>query len=116
MLAGPPSKLYRARKFVARNKLAVGAAAAVVLSLILGIIGTSYMTIEAQQQRARAEAALKDAQQQRDRAEAESARAIATRSFLEDGDTVILRAHCERAGARRIGFGECRGTVLPAIG
>ncbi|MBL0042495.1 MAG: tetratricopeptide repeat protein [Xanthomonadales bacterium] len=84
VLAGPPSKLYRARKFVARNKLAVGAAAAVVLSLILGIIGTSYMTIEAQQQRARAEAALKDAQQQRDRAEAESARAIATRSFLEE--------------------------------
>jgi fumarylacetoacetase len=37
-----------------------------------------------------------------------------TRSFLQDGDTVILRAHCERAGARRIGFGECNGTVLPA--
>ena len=36
-----------------------------------------------------------------------------TRTFLEDGDTVILRAHCERAGARRIGFGECAGTVLP---
>ena len=37
-----------------------------------------------------------------------------TRSFLQDGDTLVLRAHCERAGARRIGFGECRGTVLPA--
>ncbi len=36
------------------------------------------------------------------------------RSFLEDGDTVILKAFCERPGARRIGFGECRGTVLPA--
>ena len=36
-----------------------------------------------------------------------------TRSFLQDGDTVILRAHCERAGARRIGFGDCSGTVLP---
>jgi fumarylacetoacetase len=38
-----------------------------------------------------------------------------TRSFLQDGDCVILRAHCERADARRIGFGECRGTVLPAL-
>ena len=38
-----------------------------------------------------------------------------TRAFLEDGDTVILRAHCERDGYRRIGFGECRGTVLPAV-
>jgi fumarylacetoacetase len=34
-----------------------------------------------------------------------------TRTFLEDGDTVTLRAFCERPGARRIGFGECAGTV-----
>jgi fumarylacetoacetase len=38
-----------------------------------------------------------------------------TRTFLEDGDTVILRAFCERPGARRIGFGECAGTVLAAV-
>ncbi len=37
-----------------------------------------------------------------------------TRKFLEDGDEVIMRGYCERAGARRIGFGECRGTILPA--
>ena len=37
-----------------------------------------------------------------------------TRTFLEDGDTVVFKAWCEKAGARRIGFGECRGTVLPA--
>lgn len=37
------------------------------------------------------------------------------RAFLEDGDTVILRAVCEREGAARIGFGECRTTVVPAI-
>ncbi len=36
------------------------------------------------------------------------------RSFLEDGDTVILRGGCERSGFRKIGFGECLGTVLPA--
>jgi fumarylacetoacetase len=35
------------------------------------------------------------------------------RTFLEDGDEVSLAAFCERAGFRRIGFGECRGTVLP---
>ncbi len=38
-----------------------------------------------------------------------------TRTFLEDGDTVILRAFCEKAGFARIGFGECRGTVLAAV-
>ena len=37
-----------------------------------------------------------------------------TRSFLADGDTLILRAFCERAGFARIGLGECAGTVLPA--
>ncbi|MFA6615506.1 MAG: fumarylacetoacetase [Hydrogenophaga sp.] len=37
-----------------------------------------------------------------------------TRTFLEDGDAVVLRGWCEKAGAARIGFGECRGTVLPA--
>jgi fumarylacetoacetase len=36
------------------------------------------------------------------------------RTFLEDGDTVVLRGWCERPGCARIGFGECRGTVLPA--
>jgi fumarylacetoacetase len=36
------------------------------------------------------------------------------RSFLEDGDEVILRGCCMREGATRIGFGECRGVVMPA--
>jgi fumarylacetoacetase len=36
------------------------------------------------------------------------------RSFLEDGDEVIMRAFCERPGAARIGFGECRGTIVAA--
>ena len=34
------------------------------------------------------------------------------RTFLEDGDTLILRGWCERPGAARIGLGEVRGTVL----
>jgi len=36
------------------------------------------------------------------------------RTFLEDGDEVTLRAFCQRSGAVRIGFGECRGTLTPA--
>lgn len=36
------------------------------------------------------------------------------RKFLEDGDEIILRARCGRAGVASIGFGECRGKVLPA--
>lgn len=38
-----------------------------------------------------------------------------TRVFLADGDTVTLRGYCEREGFRRIGLGECTGTILPAV-
>ncbi|MBX3355019.1 MAG: fumarylacetoacetase [Phycisphaeraceae bacterium] len=37
------------------------------------------------------------------------------RKFLEDGDEVIMRAWCERPGLPRIGFGDCRGVVVPAV-
>jgi fumarylacetoacetase len=37
-----------------------------------------------------------------------------TRTFLEDGDTVVFRGACDRPGAARIGFGEVSGTLLPA--
>jgi len=37
------------------------------------------------------------------------------RKFLEDGDEVILRGFCDRAGAVRIGFGECTGVVVTAL-
>ena len=39
-----------------------------------------------------------------------------TRTFLEDGDSVILRAWCESPHAARIGFGEAQGRILPAVG
>lgn len=34
------------------------------------------------------------------------------RSFLEDGDTVIMKAYCESECAVRIGLGECVGTIV----
>ncbi|MEJ5125446.1 fumarylacetoacetase [Comamonas sp. MYb21] len=37
-----------------------------------------------------------------------------TRTWLEDGDAVVLRGWCERPGAARIGFGPCEGQMLPA--
>ncbi len=36
------------------------------------------------------------------------------RTFLLDGDRITLRGHCARDGLRRIGFGDCSATVLPA--
>ena len=37
-----------------------------------------------------------------------------TRKFIEDGDTVVLRGHCEASGVR-IGFGALETKVLPAV-
>ena len=36
------------------------------------------------------------------------------RTFLQDGDQIILRAECVKPGYPRIGFGECVGTVAAA--
>jgi fumarylacetoacetase len=36
------------------------------------------------------------------------------RKFLEDGDELVLRGWAGPEGAR-VGFGECRGTVVPAV-
>ena len=33
------------------------------------------------------------------------------RKFLADGDELIMRAWCETAGARRVGFGDCRAVI-----
>jgi fumarylacetoacetase len=38
-----------------------------------------------------------------------------TRGFLEDGDEVIFRGSCAAPGRARIGFGECRAVILPAL-
>ena len=38
------------------------------------------------------------------------------RTFLDDGDTITIAGWCDRAGARRIGFGPCSATVRPAPG
>jgi len=38
-----------------------------------------------------------------------------TRTFFEDGDEIILRAHARREGFVSIGFGEARGKITPAV-
>ncbi len=35
--------------------------------------------------------------------------------FLRDGDEVTLRGWCEGSGKARVGFGECKGRILPSF-
>jgi serine/threonine protein kinase/tetratricopeptide (TPR) repeat protein len=47
VMASPPSKLYRVRKFVRRHRTAVGVAALLVIALSMGVIGTSIGFVHA---------------------------------------------------------------------
>ncbi len=65
VIAGPPSAMYRARKFVRRRRGLVAAGGAVAAAIVLGLVGTTWQAIEARRgrdeaeaQRGRAEAAL----------------------------------------------------------
>jgi hypothetical protein len=81
LLAGLPvaahgdSLVYQARKFVARHKGPVAAAAVMLALLCGGIVATSFEANVARQERARAEARAKDAERARAVAEWERARA-----------------------------------------
>jgi len=59
VLARPPSRAYRMRKFVRRNRLAVAAAAALSLALVAGVVGTTIGLLRAQREAAKAHAAVK---------------------------------------------------------
>jgi len=51
VLAGPPSRLYRAGKFARRHRIALSAAVAVLLALVVGLALASYGLIQARDQR-----------------------------------------------------------------
>ena len=55
VLAAPPSRAYRLRKFVRKNRGAVIAASLVVFALLAGMVGTSLALIEADARRREAE-------------------------------------------------------------
>jgi serine/threonine protein kinase len=52
--AGPPSQIYRMKKFVRRNRALVGASLAVLVALVAGIIGTTTFAVRASRERAKA--------------------------------------------------------------
>jgi tRNA A-37 threonylcarbamoyl transferase component Bud32/tetratricopeptide (TPR) repeat protein len=89
IIARPPSGVYRFRKMVSRNKLAFGAAAAVVLALLAGLALATDGFFRANVERGRAVAALAEAQQQR---------ALADDNFREARGAVedLLRISDER--------------------
>jgi serine/threonine protein kinase/tetratricopeptide (TPR) repeat protein len=77
VLAGPPSKLYRVRKFVRRHRVAVSAGALVAASLVAGIVAVGWEARVAEERR-------RDAENHRARAAASAAQASIERGRAED--------------------------------
>jgi non-specific serine/threonine protein kinase/serine/threonine-protein kinase len=50
VLAGPPSTLYRVRKFIRRHRLGVGAGVLVLMALLTAIIGTTVGLLQARRE------------------------------------------------------------------
>jgi tetratricopeptide (TPR) repeat protein len=96
VVACPPSRAYKFRKFARRNKAALGTVVVVAASLIVGIMSTSWQAYRAtkaealaeqqvqqeQRTRERAEKAERAAKQQTEKAESEAAAARAMFGFL----------------------------------
>jgi tetratricopeptide (TPR) repeat protein len=96
ILARPPSRAYKVRKFVARNRALVTGAALAVLALIGGIIGTAWQAAEATRGRTLAEERGVALEKQRAIAEREARTAKATNDFLND---MLAAASPESAGS-----------------
>jgi serine/threonine protein kinase/WD40 repeat protein len=95
VLAGPPSGSYRVRKFVRRNRRLVAAAAAVAVTLVGGIAGTTWGMLRAEA--ARADAA--DLAGQRETALGEKAAAF-ERAEDELFKALVNRTRAERSSGR----------------
>jgi WD40 repeat protein/tRNA A-37 threonylcarbamoyl transferase component Bud32 len=109
VVAAPPGRAYRVRKFVKKHKVAVLAGGAVAAALALGIAGTTTGLLWAISQREqavlareaetiqkrRALAAEAEATQQRDAAEerAYGARIALAQSSLDRANVAVLRQH-----------------------
>ncbi len=89
VLAGPPARRYRIKKFLRRHQAATTAACVLLLALLLGISGTTWGLLRARSERDAKELARVDAEnrraeadQQRQRADQQAAIATAVNDFL----------------------------------
>ncbi|MGE3164930.1 MAG: tetratricopeptide repeat protein [Planctomycetota bacterium] len=82
VLASPPSALYRARKFVRKNRLPVAAAAAVFISLTVGLAASLALYFEARAARREAEISEQRATREAEVARAEADKAMAIQGFV----------------------------------
>jgi eukaryotic-like serine/threonine-protein kinase len=92
VLAAPPSRVYRLRKSIRRNKAAFTAAAVVGVALLLGVVGTSWGMANALQQREIARGAQRAESQQRQDAERAREAEAAQRLLAQESERRAIDA------------------------
>lgn len=129
--ARPDSMGYRVGKFVRRNRIPVVAGALLLVSLIVGVVATSWQASVARRAQRVAETQRELAEQRRLQAERERRRAEEAATFLVDlfevsdpyrtpDEPITARELLDRGAVRiRVGLGEdplLRATLLATIG
>src|SRR5438105_2816769 len=140
--ASPPSKFYRFKKLIRRNKIVVTAGALVMISLVAGLVDSAWMFTKERKARQRALAAEETARKKQSEAEAASvkfqnsereknrnlyaAEMALTRSSWEDGQVEraldLLRSHIPKPGQEdlrgfewRFLWGLCQQNALATL-
>ncbi|HQR08565.1 MAG TPA: serine/threonine-protein kinase [Gemmatales bacterium] len=108
VLAHPPSRWYRVKKFVKRHRGTVVAAGLVALSLLVGIIGATWGLMEAKEQEASARQAQHKEIAQRIRADDQAERAINEHKASQR----LLALQANREGLRLYDAGDHFGSLL----
>jgi len=97
--ARPPSRAYRARKFLKRHRTAVVVAMLLLLSLCGGIVGTTWGLVRAERERDQAEIARRAEASERARAQAQELAAVLakqrTQQALTQSEGLRLVLHSE---------------------
>ena len=111
VLAGPPSRVYRFKKFTRRNKGPLAAVMAVIVALLGGLAASTALYFRAEQARRQAVQAQGETARERDRANQEARTAKEVSGFLTDifkisdpgearGNTVTAREILDQGASR----------------
>ncbi len=84
VMAGPPGRGYKVRKFIRRHQVGVFAGSMIAVALLIGLALATYGFIEARQERDRAWSAEQVAKQQAEKARTEAESAKAINAFFND--------------------------------
>ncbi len=110
--ARPPSRVYRAKKFLKRHRVGVGAVSAMVLAIVAGGAIASVGLVRERAARLEADRALAETERQRALGEAQRLRAEASRDFLAQ---IVASADPELFG-RDATVVEAVRAALPMLG